>query len=190
MAEHRVELGELLDLRPQRGRVAAERPRHLGDLLVAVRQELVQGRVEQPDRDRQPRHRAKDLREVSALHGQQLGERPLARGAVRGEDHLAHRQDAARLEEHVLGAAQADALGPELTRHARVRRRVGVRSHRQRPDPVGPAHQLGEGAAERGRHHRDLTLHHLAGAPVEGDHVAGAERRPAHAHLARRVVDA
>jgi hypothetical protein len=33
---------------------------------------------------------------------------------VVGQDHLAHGGDAVALEEHVLGAAQADALGAEL----------------------------------------------------------------------------
>ena len=33
---------------------------------------------------------------------------------VVGQDHLAHRLDAVAFEEHVLGAAQADALAPKL----------------------------------------------------------------------------
>ena len=45
------------------------------------------------------------------------------------------------LEEHVLGAAQADALGAELARRARRRRRVGVGADLERADLVGPVHQ-------------------------------------------------
>ena len=48
----------------------------------------------------------------SPLDRQQLAS---ARGVlVVREDHLAHRGDALALEEHVLRAAQADALGAEL----------------------------------------------------------------------------
>ena len=36
-----------------------------------------------------------------------------------GEDHLAHRVDAIAFEEHVLGAAQADADGAERDRRSR-----------------------------------------------------------------------
>jgi hypothetical protein len=54
------------------------------------------------------------LGEVGALHRQQLGQRGAAARLVVGQDHLAHGDDAVALEEHVLGAAEADALGAEL----------------------------------------------------------------------------
>ena len=41
---------------------------------------------------------------------------------VIGQDHLAHRDDAVGLEEHMLGAAQADTFGAELARRGRVGR--------------------------------------------------------------------
>ena len=85
----------------------------------------MQRRVEQADRDRQPVHRAEDADEVVALHRQELGERALAAGEVVGEDHLAHGVDALGLEEHVLGAAEADALGAERARD--LRRRAACR---------------------------------------------------------------
>ena len=40
---------------------------------------------------------------------------------VLGQDHLAHGADAVLVEEHVLGAAEPDALGAELDRGARRR---------------------------------------------------------------------
>jgi hypothetical protein len=66
------------------------------------------------DRDRAAlAHRPEDAFEVLALQRQQLGE-GLARGRLAvGEDHLAHRIDPLTTEEHVLGAAEADALGAE-----------------------------------------------------------------------------
>ena len=48
-----------------------------------------------------------------ALQRQQLGQRGAPRLDRLGEDHLAHRLDLALAEEHVLGAAQPDALGAE-----------------------------------------------------------------------------
>ena len=71
---------------------------------------------------------------------------------VGGEDHLAHGGDALVVEEHVLGAAEADALGAEVARGARVERRVGVGAHAQRAHLVGPHHELAELAGERGGH--------------------------------------
>ncbi len=59
-------------------------------------------------------HGPEDAGEVVALHRQQLRQRLLAAGRVVRQDHLAHRRDALAAEEHVLGAAQADALGAEL----------------------------------------------------------------------------
>jgi hypothetical protein len=43
-------------------------------------------------------------------------QRGAAAGLVFGQDHLAHGADALGVEEHVLGAAEADALGAELPR--------------------------------------------------------------------------
>ena len=188
--EHRVELLQLLDARAHHARVAAERLRHLVDLLIRVGQELVQRRVEQPNCYWQAGHLAEDPGEIAALHGQQLGERAFARGEIAGEDHLAHRENAARLEEHVLGAAEPDALGAERAREARIRRRVGVRAHFQRADLVRPAHQIRERSAELGCYGRHLAAENFAGRAVERDPVAGFQHVPVDAHFARSQIDA
>ncbi len=78
-----------------------------------MRQELVQRRVQEPDRDRQAVHRLEDADEVLLLKRLELGQGGLAAGLVVGQDHLAHGDDALVAEEHVLGAAQADPLGAE-----------------------------------------------------------------------------
>src|SRR5450830_43169 len=83
-------------------------------LVLGVRHELVQRRVERAYGHRALAHHAEDAFEVAALHRQELGERLLASGDGVREDHLAHRRDALAAEEHVLGAAEADALGAEL----------------------------------------------------------------------------
>ena len=132
----------------------------LGDgsrLLRLVRQELVQRRIEQADRHRQAGHDLEQRLEVGALHRQDLGERAPAAGLVVGADHLAHGEDAARLEEHVLGAAQADALGAEVDapaahraacRRWRARRACGPRP--PTPSPWRNRPTARAGASSRG----------------------------------------
>ena len=56
-----------------------------------------------------------------------------------GHDHRAHLRLAVGGHEHVLGPAQADALGAELARAARVGGRVGVGAHAERAQLVAPA---------------------------------------------------
>ena len=131
----------------------------------------MQRRVEQPDRDRQPRHRLEDPLEVGLLEWQEPVERGPARRLVVREDHLLdHRQLLA--EEHVLGAAEPDSLGAQLTRFRRVGRRVGVRVHFQVPDVVRPAENQLEILVQPCRNELDRTEHHASGAAVDGDHVA------------------
>ena len=110
--------------------------------FVVVRQELVQGRIEQPDRHRQAVHRLEDPDEVLALERFELGQGGLASGLVVGQDHLAHGDDPLVAEEHVLGAAQADPLGAELAGLGGVLRGVGVGADLERADLVGPLHQV------------------------------------------------
>ena len=64
-AEHRIELVQLAGALRQLLRVGLQGGGDLGDLLVAVRQELVQRRIEQPDRDRQPLHDLEQLDEIA-----------------------------------------------------------------------------------------------------------------------------
>ena len=113
----------------------------LADDLIAMRQELMQRRIEQADGHGKPRHDLEQLDEVLALRRQQLGERLAAPLLILGEDHLAHGEDAALLEEHMLGAAKPDALGAEGERLARIGRRIGIGAHFQPAEAVGPSHQ-------------------------------------------------
>ena len=73
----------------------------------------MQGRVEGADGRRQALQFAEDAGEIVALVRQQLGQGLLAVLHVVGQDHLAHGVNTISLEEHVLGAAQADADGAE-----------------------------------------------------------------------------
>ena len=137
--EHRVLLVHALDRRraapcPPRRRRRRLGPGDLDQLLLEVGQELVERRVDQPDDDRQAVHRPEDALEVALLEDLELGHRgvegrrrprprraverpPAARlglgpgGRVRDEDRAADDLQALALAEHVLGPAQADALG-------------------------------------------------------------------------------
>ena len=151
MAEHRVELVELLDAVQQpplllelraalagRSRAARSPPSALrasgrnswsGGSMVRI----VTG---------VPVHRLEDAVEVVALQRQQLVERLAAIGLVVGQDHPLHDRDAALAEEHVLGAAQADAARAERVGELRLIRQIGVRADAQPPELVGPRQQL------------------------------------------------
>ena len=56
-----------------------------------------------------------------------------------GEDHLAHGDDAVGFEEHMLGAAKADAFGAEAPRRRRIVRRVGIGANLQCADRNPPS---------------------------------------------------
>ena len=69
VAEHRVRLRQDIHEMVQslEGHIYATR--ETVDFFLPVREELVQWRIEQPDRDRETAHCAKDPREVLPLHG-------------------------------------------------------------------------------------------------------------------------
>ena len=117
-------------------------------------------------------------------YGSSFFERVAAFLFVLGQDHRPHRLDAVALEEHVLGAAQADAFGAELAGPLGVGRRVGVRADLHRAILVGPAHHRGEVAGELRRLRGDLAGHHFAGRAVDRERVFVGERLAADFDLA------
>ena len=189
-AHDRADL-HLVDLRPLQAEPAAACPEHrvrlvqrldpashpLVGRLLERREELVQRRVEQPDRHRQSRHRLEDPLEVALLERQQPVERSAASRLVVREDHLLDDRQALVAEEHVLGAAEPDPLSAELARLRRVGRRVRVRVHLQAPDVVRPAEDRLEVVVEPARHELDRAEDDAAGAAVDRDHVALGDRR-------------
>ena len=69
-----------------------------------------------------------------------------------GADHLTDGGDAVALEEHMLGAAQADALSTQLTGLGGVVGGVGIGTDLQAAELIGPAHDAAEVAADAGVH--------------------------------------
>lgn len=148
------------------------------------------GGIQQANGDRQPLHLPEDADEVTLLHGQDLGQGPLAPLHVLGEDHLPHRGDPIRLEEHVLGAAEADPLGAELAGHPRIVGGVGIGSHLQLAEAVHPLHQGAEVPGKLRRNCRHLAEHHLAGGAVQGDDIPLLDHLPlGGGELAPGVID-
>ncbi len=86
--------------------------------------------------------------------------------------------DAVLGEEHVLGAAQADALGAELAGDLGVARDVRVGAHAElAAELVGPAHELGQNAGGGiGSMRVGLTGEHFTGGAVERNPVAFLQR--------------
>jgi hypothetical protein len=112
MAQHGIGFRQRNRARPQFGGLRARSFRDLGDFFIGMRNEFVQRRIEQPDGDRQPLHDAEYFQEIAALHRQQLGDGRFAPLQIVGQDHLAYRKNALGVEEHVLRAAEPDALRP------------------------------------------------------------------------------
>ena len=203
--EHGVGLPERFHLLAHRLGADGQDLGQRGDVGAGLGQELVQRRVQQPDGHGQLVHDAQDRLEVPLLHGQQLVQGLAPSHLVVGQDHLPDRVDALFLKEHVLGAAQADALGAKVAADARLLRQVGVGLDAEPADRVHPAHQLGEApvggragglaiAVQQhpqhvGRVGDDLSADHFSGAAVQREPVPLLERHAADAGLAGAVVD-
>ena len=175
VAEHGIGLVQFLRPALQLGGVEALRDRQRIDLGVGVGDELVQRRVEQAHGDRQAGHDGEQFNEIGLLERRDLRQRQTAAGLVIGQDHLAHGGDAGVVEEHVLGPAQADTLGPEATSRLRIQRRLGIGAHLQASDLVGPGHQGLEITGQLRLDHGHGPVKHLALRAVDGDDVAGPE---------------
>ena len=180
-AEHRV---NSCGPRRARARARAARPA-LGDLELArfvVRQELVERRIEGPNRHGPPCHRPKMPSKSSRWSGSSLASAARRSRSWR-RDGLASGRFAFA-EEHVLGPAEADALGAEGDRVGALVGLVGVGADAEPARLVGPLHELRvhlvngrvpgvERAIDEDAHHlarrgRDLPGEDLARRSVKG----------------------
>src|SRR5262249_50679945 len=93
-------------------------------------------------------------------------------------------------EEHVLGAAEPDALGAELAGLFRIHRLVGIRAHAEAAMAIRDLHEAPEVAGQS----RVLELGHAEGddaaRAVDRDTFAFLHRLAAGRQLAARRVDA
>ena len=120
MTQHRVELVQLGDAFLDLGQWNLHFGCHLLHVCFGVRQEFVKWRIQQANGNRQAVHRLEDAFEVFALVRQKLLD---GFGAILfgvGQDEAADVGNAIAFEEHVLGAAQADAFSTKRTSVLRI----------------------------------------------------------------------
>ena len=189
-AQHGVELVQLGGAALQLLRARAHGLGDFRDFRIRMGQEFVQRGIEQADGHRQARHDLEQVSEILPLHGQQLGERMATTRLVIREDHLAHGHDAVALEEHMLGAAQADAIGAEVAGHPRVGGGVRIGAHLHAAHQIGPFHDLGEIAREFRLQHGRGAFQHLTRRAVDGDDVALLHHLARDREGLRGIVDA
>ena len=203
--QHGVLLVHRLDGLQQQLVLGARSVARLGDLdelLFEVGQELMQRRVDEAHHHGQSVHGLEDALEVTLLEDLQLGHglvegrdrgglvgvELLARGSLgpgthgdRGdEDGVTHDLQPLAFAEHVLGAAETDALGTVAAGAGRFLWLVGVGPDIQAADLVGPAEH---GLEVRllvvvGGHRGEGALEDLAGRAIEADPVALGEGVP------------
>ena len=113
------------------------------------RQELVQRWIQQANSHGESVHRQKNVFEVDLLNATEIGQRSEFVLRIVGKDHLANHGQAIGRQEHVLGAAQANALGAEIARVGGVFTGVGVGTHAE----LALSHHIGprQNGVELGR---------------------------------------
>ena len=165
---------------------------------VVVRQELVQRRVQKTNGGRQTFQLPENAGKVPLLIRQEFGQRLLPVFNVFGQDHLAHRINAIAFEEHVLGAAQADAGCAEGHGVGGLLRCVGVGAHLHPRSFAAPIHELAEHQVRRAflssqrfldqhlddfrRRRRELAGIDFTCRTVDGDGIALPENLTVHTH--------
>ncbi len=107
-----------------------------------VGHKLVQWRIEKADGDGKPLHRLENFHEVLPLIRQKLHDRFAPFFRRLGNDHFADGADSLGIEEHVLGAAKADAFRSETAGAFRVRTRVRIGAYADGPVFFSNLHQL------------------------------------------------
>ncbi len=170
-------------------------------------------RVDQADHDRQSGHGGEDALEVALLERLELGHRRvelldlglllrgqlLARGElclgarrrVGDQDRAAHDRQARTLAEHVLGAAETDALGAVGSSLSGFLGLVGVGPDHQAADLVRPLEDLLQILLilEPGGDRRQRAEEDLARRAVEADEVAFLDRHAICRRGLGRVID-
>ena len=189
MAQHRVELVELLDaLRNVLGRYIDL----LGQSLLVldgVRQKFVQWRIEQPNSHGPLAHGLEDAGEITTLDRQQPFQRLAALRFGLGQDHLLEPVDTPVAEEHVLCATEADAFGAHADCHLGIAGAVSICAYLDFSQVIGPGHQLFVFLRHRRIDQVHVALVDLARGAVECDVVAFLEAVAVDAHAFLRVID-
>ena len=138
-------------------------------------QELVQRGIQIADSHGTVAHDAVHGGKVSLLEGLNLGQSGLALFHSTGADHLAHGLNTVGSKEHMLGAAQANALGAHIHSVLCIGGVISVGQHLQLAVFVSPCHKALQVGVLGSSHSGDLALVDVAGRAVNGDPVAALE---------------
>mmetsp|Transcript_48308 Transcript_48308/g.155723 ORF Transcript_48308/g.155723 Transcript_48308/m.155723 type:complete len:444 (-) Transcript_48308:185-1516(-) len=188
MSKHGVGLAELGGPAPHALQRHMRSLCHRRHLCLGVRNELVQGRVEQAHRHGQPVHDGEELHHVRALHDQELVQGCPAAGLIQSQYHLAHRHDAVALEKHVLSAHEPDAFCTEISGGPGVCRSLGVGANLHTSEAIRPLHDRAEVATQLRGHRGDLTKHHLPRSAIDREHVSRSHHELSDMQVLRGIV--
>ncbi len=180
MTEHRVELGELIDLGLYFGKGKSH---FLGKLFLSgslMRYELVQRGIEEADCHSITVHCLEDAFEVCTLHRKKFGKSLAATLFVRRKNHLADSLDTVSLEEHMFRTAETDTLGAEMTCLSGVARCVGICAHESLGVFGGKIHDGAEVTVKFRLGGSHLTFVNVTGGTVERDPVSFMEYLAVH----------
>ena len=132
-ADHRVHLVQATNGGQLESAVVVQLSEGFGDdQPLQLWQELMEGRVEKTDGDWKAVHHGEDALEVGLLGGRQFGECVSFLAGDVAENQSSNKRQTVVGQEHVLGAAQADAFGAEVAGVGSVGRVVGVGAHSNR----------------------------------------------------------
>jgi len=153
-------------------RLVVELADRLGDHQpFVVGEELVQRRVKQPNRHRQPVHGGDDRGEIGLLNDVELVENLAFVGRVVTEDQSTDQAKSLLGQEHVLGPTQSDSLCAQVSGVGGVVSGVGIGAdaHPSRSDQVGPPQQRLELRRCRTCRCHHGTFHDVAGPTIDRD---------------------
>jgi len=142
----------------------------LGLNLCYSGKELMQGRIQRANGDRESIHGRKETLEILLLKGQQLVERFLTFLRRISQDHLLYDRNPIFCKEHVLSTTQPDSFGSELNCLDSVAGNVGIGPYSKRSKLIGPLHQLRKLTGESRLDGRHRTDNNLTCGTIQGDY--------------------
>ena len=141
--------------------------------ILHMGNELMQGGVDEADRDGETVHGLEDSGEVVPLEGKKLIQRGDSLLHVVGDDHLLDGQAAfLGIEEHVLGPAEAYPFGAQLDGLTGIVGRVGVGPDPEAADLVGPLEKGLKLLAGFGFDQLETADEDFAGGSVQSEGIA------------------
>ena len=159
------------------------------DLFLGVGHELMKRGIQETDGHRIAFHSLIELLEIALLVRLDLLKSLLSLLDGVGADHLAEGSDSVLSEEHVLGTAETDTLGTQLTGLGRICGRIGIGANLQLAVLVSPGHYAAEVSADLSLLGSDITLVDLTGCTIERNVISLMEGLSAQGEYLGLLVD-